>query len=190
MTTGPGRKERSGDAEVWQGPLPEEAGGCPGEPWQGHPWSSAGRPALWSRCACAPGPGHTPCPSEAAREVPGWTLGFCTQITFPDFRGTSGVCSRELAPVALNPMATLQTLGRSGQAQSWRRTVGCGQPVRSVSRGRHGHGQSSSRKVPSGSWPGLTAPLMPGLTTCAGLTAPAQPNGPLAAWSGPSWVTG
>lgn len=163
MTTGPGRKERSGDAEVWQGPLPEEAGGCPGEPWQGHPWSSAGRPALWSRCACAPGPGHTPCPSEAAREVPGWTLGFCTQITFPDFRGTSGVCSRELAPVALNPMATLQTLGRSGQAQSWRRTVGCGQPARSVSRGRHGHGQPEQQQE------GAVRVL-------------ARPDGPLAAW--------
>lgn len=186
---GPGGRG-PGDAELWQGPLPEEARGGPGEPWQGHRCSSAGGPALWSRFTCAPGPGHTPHPSEAAREAPGWTLGFCTQISFPDFQGISGVCSREPAPVALNPMATLQVLGRSSQAQSWRRMVGCRQLARSVSRGRRGHGQSSSRKVPAGSWPGPTAPLLPGLICCGGLTAPAQPNGPLAAWPGPSWVTG
>ena len=88
-------------------------------------------------------------------------LGFCTQMAFPDFRGRSEVCSREPVPVAPHPMATPQVLGRSGQAQSWRKTVGCRRPARRVSRGWCGRSQSSSRKVLAGSWPSPTPPRCP-----------------------------
>lgn len=94
-------------------------------PWQGHPSSSAHRPALY--------PMPVPRPSQAAREAPGWTLGFCTHITFPDFRGTSEVCSREPMLETLHSTITLQAPGRRGRSQSRRTARAPGRPERSVS---------------------------------------------------------
>lgn len=80
------------------------------------------------------------------------------------------MCSREPVPVALNPMATLQTLGRSGQAQSWKRTVGCGQPARSVPRPE----QQQEGAVRVLAWPDGPLAAWPDILRWAHSPCPAQ----------------
>ena len=155
-------KSEAGDDRAWRESAAQatlRSGGDParrsGRWLWGGPGSTACGPQhadlpCGSRTVCAPGLGCTPCPAEAAREAPGWMLGFCTQTAFPDFRGRSGVCSREPVPVAPHPMATPQVLGRSGQAQSWRKAVGCRRPTKRASWGWRGRSQNSSRKVLAG----------------------------------------
>ena len=120
-------KSSHSNAEVWRGREGGET--CPRIP----------EAALGGTGRATPHPQHTdllctPCsmlhptpvphPSQAAPEAPGWTPGFCTHITFPDFRGTLEVCSREPMLETLHSTTTLQAPGRRGQSQSRRRATG------------------------------------------------------------------
>lgn len=125
----------------------ETAGGA--GHWSGHPPSSALRHTPGP--LCTPRPLCAPRPVELVREAPGWTLGFCTHIAFPDFQARRGFCSRETKLVTLHPATVVQALGRRGRVLSWRRILGSGPPASRL-RGPGGPcqrrlGQSSGEKA-------------------------------------------